>query len=195
MTIELSEATPERLAEYSRLSIAFEVRSVLECELLADGLGGIALRERQLERSYVKNYDAIEGEGPTRWASRFDVSSWRVLVSREGDELVGAAVVVLDAPGVTMLEGRRDLAVLWDIRVHPAHRGRGVGGQLFEAAAGWARDEGARAMKVETQNTNVPACRFYASRGCALGAINRFAYPDLPAEVQLLWYRALSPGA
>ena len=48
-------------------------------------------------------------------------------------------------------------------------------------------------MKVETQNVNVPACRFYARQGCVLGAINRFAYPDLPDEVQLLWYKTLSP--
>ena len=38
---------------------------------------------------------------------------------------------------------------------------------------------------------NVAACRFYASLGCELGAINRFAYPSLPDEVQLLWYREL----
>jgi hypothetical protein len=25
---------------------------------------------------YVKDYDAIEGEGPSRWAKRFDVSTW-----------------------------------------------------------------------------------------------------------------------
>ena len=195
MRIESSDATAARLAEYSRLSIAFEVRSVLECELLEGGLGGIALTERPVAEPYVKDYDAIEGEGPTRWARRFDVSRWRLFFAREGEELVGGAVVVLDAPGVNMLEGRRDLAVLWDFRVHPDHRGQGIGARLFDAAIGWAAGEGAKAMKVETQNTNVPACRFYASRGCELGAIDRFAYPGLPEEVQLLWYRKLSPSA
>jgi hypothetical protein len=35
--------------------------------------------------------------------------------------------------------------------------------------------------------------------GCTLGAIERFAYPGLPGEVQLLWWKALAgttrPGA
>jgi hypothetical protein len=44
---------------------------------------------------------------------------------------------------------------------------------------------------IETQNTNVPACHFYTARGCELGAINRFAYPTLPNEIQLLWYKDL----
>ena len=36
-----------------------------------------------------------------------------------------------------------------------------------------------------------PACRFYAKQGCELAAIHRFAYPELPNEVQLLWYKDL----
>jgi len=44
---------------------------------------------------------------------------------------------------------------------------------------------------VETQNVNVPACRFYARMGCVLGGIHRFAYPELPGEARLLWYKAL----
>jgi hypothetical protein len=44
---------------------------------------------------------------------------------------------------------------------------------------------------VETQNINVPACRFYARQGCVLGAIHPDAYPDLPDEVQLLWWLEL----
>jgi streptothricin acetyltransferase len=44
---------------------------------------------------------------------------------------------------------------------------------------------------VETQNTNVPACRFYARQGCVSGGINRFGYAGCPAaapEAMLLWY-------
>jgi hypothetical protein len=47
-------------------------------------------------------------------------------------------------------------------------------------------------LEVETQNVNVPACRFYARMGCTLGAINCFAYADAPDEVQLRWYKPLS---
>jgi len=48
-------------------------------------------------------------------------------------------------------------------------------------------------LKIETQNVNVPACRFYQKTGCALGTSDRFAYPGQPGEVQLLWWKALTP--
>ncbi len=44
---------------------------------------------------------------------------------------------------------------------------------------------------VETQNINVPACLFYAKHGFYLGAINRYAYAELPDEVELIWCRKL----
>ena len=94
-----------------------------------------------------------------------------------------------------MLENRSDLAVVWDIRVSPDLRGRGIGAALFDSAEKWAETQGCRQLKVETQNINVAACRFYASQGCSLGAIHRFAYPELPDEVQLLWYKTLGEHA
>jgi GNAT superfamily N-acetyltransferase len=90
-----------------------------------------------------------------------------------------------------MLEGRRDIAAVWDIRVHPDRRGCGIGSMLFEAATEWAKKRECRILKVETQNINVPACRFYAARGCVLGSLDCFAYAELPHEVQLMWYKTL----
>ena len=93
-----------------------------------------------------------------------------------------------------MLEGRDDLAVLWDIRVSPKHRGQGIGRRLMDRVASWARVRQCRWLKIETQNTNVPVCRFYASCGCRLGGIHPGAYTDLPDEVMLLWYLDLAVG-
>jgi ribosomal protein S18 acetylase RimI-like enzyme len=93
-----------------------------------------------------------------------------------------------------MLEGREDIVVLWDIRVAPPMRGQGIGSALFAAVEECARSRGCRMLKVETQNINVGACRFYAGRGLELGAVNRFAYPKLPDEVQLLWYKSITAG-
>jgi ribosomal protein S18 acetylase RimI-like enzyme len=92
-----------------------------------------------------------------------------------------------------MLEDRSDLAVLWDIRVAPAFRGRGVGRALFEAAETRALTRGCRELKVETQNINVPACRFYAALGCQLRVVRDNVYPQCPGELQFLWYKALPP--
>ena len=46
-------------------------------------------------------------------------------------------------------------------------------------------------VKIETQNVNVPACRFYSKQGCHLGEYNRYAYvgrPEVAREVMLVWY-------
>lgn len=123
---------------------------------------------------------------------RFDVSNWVLLTAYDSGERVGGAVIALDTPELHMLDGRQDLAVLWDLRVAPEARGSGVGESLFRAVETSSRSRGCHGLKVETQNINVPACRFYQRMGCALGAVNRFAYPGLPDEIQLLWFKDLS---
>jgi GNAT superfamily N-acetyltransferase len=190
MTLEVLDVPVTALAEYAAVPIAFEVRRVLDVAPIDGGFGGFALSERAVDVPYVKDYDADDG-GPARWPERFDLSNWGLLGARLDGRLVGGAAVAFDTPGLMMLEGRRDLAVLWDIRVAPEARGQGVGAALFRAAEAWAAARGCRQLKVETQNVNLPACRFYARHGCVLGAIHRFAYPELPHEVQLLWYRDL----
>jgi GNAT superfamily N-acetyltransferase len=89
------------------------------------------------------------------------------------------------------LRGRQDMAGLWDIRVDPDYRRLGVGSALLDAAAAWAKGQGCRLLKIETQNVNVAACRFYRARGAKLGSIDRFAYKDLPDEVELDWFLEL----
>lgn len=72
-------------------------------------------------------------------------------------------MIAWQTPGVNILEGREDLAVLWDIRVDSAYRREGVGEKLFWRTVEWARIKGCKLLKVETQNINVPACRFYVT--------------------------------
>lgn len=180
---------PSRLDDYARVPIAFEVQTVFEVQLVHQGLGGIGLHEQSVE-PYVKDYDELHS--PLSWPARFDMKNWGLFLAVEaGGAPLGGAILARDTPGVDMLEGRRDLAVLWDLRVQPARRGQGVGAALFRHAAAWARGHGCVQLKIETQNTNVNACRFYAAQGARLGDMRRFAYRDDPAvahEVQLNWY-------
>ena len=93
-----------------------------------------------------------------------------------------------------MLEGRSDLAVLWNIRVHPDHRRQGIGTNLFQRARELAKAKGCGQLKIETQNVNVGACKFYAGQGCQLGTISRYGNtqdPKVQQELMLLWYLAL----
>lgn len=194
MRVEVSEQPLTYLEEYASIPIAFEVSMVLDVAEHSNNLGESLLTERDLDVPYVKDYDAIDGEQPHQWATRFDVRNWGVFMAQVEREPVGGAVVAFNTPGLSMLEGRDDLAVLWDIRVSPKVRGQGIGSALFRAAEEWAKARGCRHLKVETQNINVAACRFYARQGCVLTAVDRYAYPELPEEIQLLWYKALSEG-
>ena len=197
MSLDIQEdaLTPAALSEHAAISIAFVVDQILEVTLLDGGLGGMSLTQTAVPGPYVKDYDAIEGAEPPCWPRRFDVSNWGLIRARRDGTNVGGAVIATRTPGLYMLGGRDDVAVLWDIRVSPRERGGGIGSALFRAAGDWAGARGCRRLKIETQNVNVLACRFYHKMGCTLGAIDRFAYPGQPAEVRLLWWKALaSPG-
>lgn len=193
MPVTIDRVDAGQLPRYARVPIRFLVRSQLRVEAAGGGLGGLLLTEEAVDPPYVKDYDAQEGggSGPERWPPRFDVSRWAFLLADDGGRSVGGATVVHEAPDVRMLDGRRDLALLWDIRVHPGRRGEGIGAALFRRAAEFARRQGCRQLKVETQNVNVPACRFYLAMGCHLGAIHCHAYagePSVAHEAMLLWY-------
>ena len=190
MALSIEEEPIDDLAEHGAISIAFKVERILEVSMPDGGLRGLHLTETPVTPAWTKDYDAHDG-GPARWASRFDISNWSLLAARRDGVRVGGAVIAWNTPGVHRLEDKTDLAVLWDIRVRPDARSGGIGSALFEAAERWSRAKGCRTLKIETQNVNVPACRFYARMGCELGVVDRHAYAEWPAEVQLLWFKGL----
>ncbi len=188
MRIVVEEISPGRLGEIDQVPQKLLVQTMLQPELVEGGLGGILLREIPVEFPYTKDYDSA-GEFPSDLIGKFDLSKWGFFLARAGSEVAGAAIVAFDTSGVFMLEARKNLAVLWDIRVCPPYRGAGI--LLFRHATAWARSRGCTQMKIETQNVNVPACRFYRRMGARLGEIHRFGYAGVPAvahEVMLNWY-------
>lgn len=188
--IDVVEEDASALRDYARISIAFEVREVLDVTASPEETHRFSLTPRPVARPWVKDYDAIDG-GPAAWPAHFDVSLWTFFAARVSGERVGAATVVFRAPDVEMLAGRADVALLWDIRVATARRGQGVGSALLAAVEGWAAAREAAWLEVETQTINAPACRFYERHGFVLRAVNPFAYPTLPTETQLLWHKRL----
>jgi GNAT superfamily N-acetyltransferase len=196
MTITIEEHNQKVLPEYDRIPSVFEVRTVLRAEPVAGGLNGIALLEEAIEEPYLKDYDSYEDGPPSAWPAQFEMGNWGILIARDplgpvGNPPAGGAMIAYNTSGVNMLEDRSDLAVLWDIRVHPDYRGQGLGSALLERSAAWARQRGCKRLKIETQNVNVVACRFYASQGCELGMIHRYGYAGVPRvanEVMLVWY-------
>ena len=183
MHVAIVPASPAAFHEYARIPIAFEVRSRLRLPPADADLTRFRLEEDPVSPPHVKDYDAIPGQNPLDWPRRYDVSPWTVFLASQEDQTVGGAVLIETTNPTT--------ATLWDLRVHPAARRHGVGATLFDATSAWARSRGHAALDVETQDINVPACRFYAAQGCDLSAIQRHAYPDLPEETKLAWRKSL----
>jgi GNAT superfamily N-acetyltransferase len=190
MTIRVMEETADNLPAYAQIPIVFRVESRYHLSLPESGDIGFLLSEERAE-PYNKDYDAIAGEGPLAWYTSWDLANWGFLACYVDDRRAGGAAIAWKTEGLCDLEGRDDVAALWDIRVHPDYRGTGVGFSLFDSAVKWAQARGCRVLKIETQNTNVPACRFNARQGCEMEEINLFAYtPDLD-EIQIIWRKIL----
>jgi GNAT superfamily N-acetyltransferase len=192
--IRITEVAPNTagiLERYASVSIAFDVTSKLALHPVQRGLGGLLLVEETVAVPFVKDYDAVEGAAPLSWEDRFPMSRCAIFMAADGPVWVGGAMLARNRPRIDGCGDRDDVAVLWDLRVHPDYRRCGIGRRLFEAAEEWASKRGCAALAAETQNINVPACRFYAGRGCELRSIRQDAYPGLPEEVQLLWYKML----
>jgi GNAT superfamily N-acetyltransferase len=191
MGIKIRTIQPAELDLYAQIPCAFQVDTLLVVEPIAGGLGGLRMREEAVVPPYVKDYDASGEDTPTDWPQMFDVRNWGFFLASEGEQPVAGAAVAWRTSGVRMLANRDDMAVLWDIRVHPACRRQGVGARIFWRAADWAREQGARLLKIETQNVNVRACHFYRRQGCRLGEIDCYGYaghPHVAHEVMLIWY-------
>ena len=195
MGLVIEEIGADLYPLYDGIPAGYTVESVFRVEVVDAGLGGFRLVEERVSAPYVKAYSSQSEDRPSRWARVYDVSRWGILLARDGGRSVGGAAVSVDA-ALHPLDRfqRKDLAVLWDIRVEPGERRRGIGKELFRRAAGWARERGFGQLGLETQNVNVPACRFYAGEGCELGAIHRYGYvgcAGVTGEAMLLWYLKL----
>lgn len=146
----------------------FEVREVYD---LAIERGEWVLQARAVE-PYLKRYEGVEEDDGT--AETFGLF--------EGEELLGLLV---------LSEAWNELASLDQLLVARQRRGAGVAARLLDFAKGWAQERGLRGVRLETQSTNVPACRLYRRHGFVLGGADRLAYhadPALAHEMALYWY-------
>lgn len=139
----------------------------------------------QLPRPYVKDFRAEFSDQdferyPVIVCEGLSLGAW------QGDQLVGVGIAGAE-------EWNRTLWI-WEFHIHPAFHGLGIGRRLMDALADVGRSAGMRTLRVETQNTNVPAIRFYRSVGFHLEGIDVSLYSndDLTSgEVALLLKRHL----
>lgn len=116
--------------------------------------------------------------------SEYDAASTRLLLAaNDGGQLAGYLLATLGWNGCANIE---------DIAISRPYRRAGVGRQLMDQAVAWAAGMNFHAIRLETQSSNVSACRFYAKYGFVLGGGDRYLYSQLGEEVRgdaaLYWY-------
>ncbi|WP_060673621.1 GNAT family N-acetyltransferase [Rossellomorea vietnamensis] len=168
-----------KLTQYGTVPIAYEVTTELHVCPVHNGLGGLRLVEKPCT-PYVKDYDLLPDCHPRCWTKQFNLDEWGLFAAIENGMYIGAAAVAPEMVGT---------AILWDLRVHPNARGKGIGGKLLEAVILWSKERDYQTLMVETQNVNVPACTFYSGKGFTLETIDQHGYRDslVENEVKLIW--------
>lgn len=87
-----------------------------------------------------------------------------------GEELVGFAIADARTWNRTLW--------IWELHVASTWQGRGIGRRLVDVLAEKAGAAGLRTLLVETQNTNVPAIRFYRRTGFEIEGIDLSYYTN-----------------
>lgn len=174
--------------KYEKIPMLVSVKSVLKLEKVENGLGGILLKEISTQE-YIKDLGAYEEVA--KYGEEFDITNWAFFMAFDNEFPIGAITVVSRTENIKLLDGRDDISVLWDIRVDDRYKQQGVGTKLFNMAAQWSKSRGLKQMKIECQNNNVQACKFYHKQGAVLGKIDEYAYykhVEDRDEVQFIWY-------
>ncbi len=86
---------------------------------------------------------------------------------------------------------------VWELHVSEQRRGSGIGRALLGAVESEAASRGYRAVSCETQNTNVPAIRFYRRVGYSPQAVDLSFYSNEDVkrgEVSLFMRKAVGLG-
>ena len=113
-----------------------------------------------------------EVERPESWWRGFIRANGWFLAFEDGVP-VGIAAGMQDPDGPTTA---RELISMW---VDPVYRGRGIGAELVEAVAGWARSVGAEDLDLMVTTGNAGAQRLYERSGFRLTG-KTVAHPRKP---------------
>jgi ribosomal protein S18 acetylase RimI-like enzyme len=182
--INLRQLTAEDIPNLVQIRPGYTWLTILEVEKSGEGIEiGWRLVERTLPRPFDKgtlyDFDDITRNEISARLARPDETYQRVA------EYGGQLISLLDVE----LHTWNDTAFVWNLMIDVDYRGQGLGRRLWHRVLDFARQADVRAIMVETQNTNVPACKFYARMGCQLVGINEAYYANdgQNTEIALFW--------
>lgn len=180
----LTQADIERLPE---MELNFQAEAYLAVEKVVEGLNVTwRLVERPLDPPFISVDYNIDEQDRAEIAQRLKASDGLYLVA----EHQGRLVALLDLER----EAWRDTGMIWNIAVDRAYRRQGLGTRLIRRAIKWGRRRRLRALALETQTNNLPACRFYQKMGFQLCGLDDHFYSNHDIErkeVALFWYYEL----
>ncbi len=127
----------------------------------------ISLKLHNLETPYPKEWKPNSGDD-----ERYDrmISQGLSAGVYDSERLVGIAIAEQQVWNRTLW--------IWEFHIDQDYRGRGLGRQLMDHMAVTGKEVGCRVMVCETQNTNVPAIRFYRKVGFEVGAVDLSYYTN-----------------
>lgn len=105
--------------------------------------------------AFGSRLDDWETADEGRWRERLDLADSRNLVARMDGAPVGMATGIV-------VDGAHELISMW---VAPEARGVGVGDELVAGVCKWARERGAREVRLDVVQTNAPAIALYVRHG------------------------------
>lgn len=127
---------------------------------------------------------------PTPWSRKAFLSELRdnafahYIVLLDGDRVVGYG-------GMWLLF---DEAHVTNIAIHPAYRGRGLGGFLLTEMERRAAARGMKRMTLEVRPSNVMAQRLYRKHGFQPRGLRRGYYADTREDAIIMWKDDLQAG-
>jgi streptothricin acetyltransferase len=185
--IAIRSLTSADIARLPEMELNFRAEAHLAVEKSVEGLNVTwRLVERPVDPPFVSVDYNMDDQDQAEITKRLQEGDGLYLVA----EHHGKLVALLDLER----EAWRDTGMIWNIVIDQAHRRQGLGTQLMQRAIQWARRRGLRALALETQTNNLPACCFYQKMGFQLCGVDDHFYSndDISLnEVALFWYYEL----
>jgi ribosomal protein S18 acetylase RimI-like enzyme len=166
--VEIKDLTQLDMPRFHELSAGYTSHSVYKVNKSeSDTKTTISFHLQELEHPYEKVWEP-DTKTDTRY--RQVIKQGLSLGVYDGNRLVGIAIAEKQAWNRTLW--------VWEFHIDSDYRGRGLGRQLMDNMVDIGKKVGCRVMVCETQNTNVPAIRFYRKVGFEVGAIDLSYYTN-----------------
>ena len=171
--IEIVKINSRNISDINKANQPFEIIGKIK-PVFADGVWTYS--EEIYEHPYTKKYPEDEFDR----ADYIDDPDKAIFFAYLNEECAGQIVLKKDWNKYAFIE---------DICVVKSARGQGIGTALIQKAIEWAKDSGLHGLALETQDNNLPACRFYAKCGFVIGAVNTMLYKNFDNdESAVFWY-------